>query len=50
MIGSANELKGEVRQMFGAGRAMSVPGMVNLVDEIERLGIDNYFREEIHTQ
>jgi ABC-type branched-subunit amino acid transport system ATPase component len=43
----ADELKGEVRQMFGADRAMSVPGMVNLVDELERLGVDNHFREEI---
>ncbi|RCV28291.1 hypothetical protein SETIT_5G394100v2 [Setaria italica] len=43
----ADELKGEVRQMFGADRAMSVSAMVNLVDELERLGVDNHFREEI---
>jgi hypothetical protein len=44
----ADELKGKVRQMFGADRATSVVGMVNLVDELERLGVDNHFREEIN--
>jgi hypothetical protein len=36
----ADELKGKVRQMFGADRATSVAGMVNLVDELERLGVE----------
>ena len=43
----ADELKGKVRQMFGADRATSVAGMVILVDQLERLGLDNHFREEI---
>ncbi|CAL4972950.1 unnamed protein product [Urochloa decumbens] len=44
----ADKLKGEVRQMFDADKAMSVADMVNLVDELERLGIDNHFRKEIN--
>ncbi|RLN23652.1 hypothetical protein C2845_PM07G29830 [Panicum miliaceum] len=44
----ADELKGKVRQMFGADRATSVAAMVDLVDELERLGVDNHFREEIN--
>ncbi|KAF8775212.1 hypothetical protein HU200_004612 [Digitaria exilis] len=44
----ANELKGEVRQMFDADNVMSVADMVNLVDELQRLGIDNHFRKEIN--
>ncbi|CAN6290035.1 unnamed protein product [Urochloa humidicola] len=44
----ADGLKGKVRQMFGAERAMSVADMVNLVDELERLGIDNHFRKEMN--
>ena len=43
----ADELKGKMRQMFGADRATSVAGMVILVDQLERLGLDNHFREEI---
>ena len=44
----ADELKGKVRQMFGADRATSVAGMVILVDQLERLGLDNHFRDEIN--
>jgi len=44
-----DQLKGEVRQMFGDGRVMSVGDTVRLVDTLERLGIDNHFVKEIDT-
>uniref|UniRef100_A0A0A8ZQN6 Terpene synthase N-terminal domain-containing protein n=1 Tax=Arundo donax TaxID=35708 RepID=A0A0A8ZQN6_ARUDO len=43
----ADRLKGEVLRMFEAGTAMSVADTVTLVETLERLGIDNHFREEI---
>jgi hypothetical protein len=49
MRGRVEQLKGEVHQMFEAGKAMKdVSGTVSLVDALERLGIDNHFREEIY--
>lgn len=47
MRGRVEQLKVEVRRMFEAGNAMDVSDMVSLVDALERLGIDNHFREEI---
>jgi hypothetical protein len=42
------QLKWEVRRMFQAGNAMDLPDdTVTLVDALERLGVDNHFREEI---
>ncbi|KAL6840116.1 hypothetical protein ACP4OV_029926 [Aristida adscensionis] len=43
----ADQLKKEVRGMFELGKAMSMAETVSLVDTVERLGIDNHFREEI---
>lgn len=44
----AGQLMGDVRRMFEAGKgAMSVAGAVTFVDTLERLGVDNHFREEI---
>lgn len=48
MRGRAEQLKGEVHRMFEAGKAMNdASDTVSLVDALERLGIDNHFREEI---
>ncbi|CAN6325148.1 unnamed protein product [Urochloa humidicola] len=50
MRGRADQLKGELRRrVFEAagGEAMSVADTVTLVDTLERLGVDNYFRAEI---
>jgi len=46
----AHQLKGEVRRrMFDAGgeATRSVADMVPLVDTLQRLGIDNHFRQEV---
>jgi len=46
----AHQLKGEVRRrMFDAGgeATRSVADMVTLVDTLQRLGIDNHFRQEV---
>ncbi|CAO2150123.1 unnamed protein product [Urochloa humidicola] len=42
-----DQLKGEVSRMLKAGKAMSMADMLKLVDTLERLGIDNYFFQEI---
>ncbi|CAO1940335.1 unnamed protein product [Urochloa humidicola] len=42
-----DQLKGEVSRMLKAGKAMSMADMLKLVDILERLGIDNYFFQEI---
>jgi len=48
MRGRAEQLKGEVHRMFEAGKAMNdASDTVSLMDALERLGIDNHFREEI---
>jgi len=48
MRGRVEQLKWEVRRMFQAGNAMDLPDdTVTLVDALERLGVDNHFREEI---
>ncbi|TVU46954.1 hypothetical protein EJB05_06528, partial [Eragrostis curvula] len=43
----AHQLQGEVRRMFEAGKAKSAVELATLVDTIEHLGIDHYFRDEI---
>ncbi|CAN6225675.1 unnamed protein product [Urochloa humidicola] len=47
MRGRADDLKVGVRRMFEAGEAVSAAETLTLVDTLERLGIDNHFREEI---
>ncbi|CAL4914513.1 unnamed protein product [Urochloa decumbens] len=51
MRGRADQLKGELRRRLfeaaGGEGAMGVADTVTLVDTLERLGIDNHFREEI---
>ncbi|KAL6648102.1 hypothetical protein ACP70R_012326 [Stipagrostis hirtigluma subsp. patula] len=44
-----DHLKLELRRMFEAGTGTSTADTVTLVDTLERLGIDNHFREEINT-
>ncbi|TVU46960.1 hypothetical protein EJB05_06534, partial [Eragrostis curvula] len=43
----AHQLQGEVRRMFEAGKTKSAVELATLVDTIEHLGIDHYFRDEI---
>ncbi|CAL5083184.1 unnamed protein product [Urochloa decumbens] len=43
----ADHLKEGVRRMFEAGKATSEAETLTLVDTLERLGIDNHFREEV---
>lgn len=44
----AEQLKGQVRQAFkGSNDSMTVADALTYVDTLERLGIDNHFREEI---
>ncbi|RCV13204.1 hypothetical protein SETIT_2G328900v2 [Setaria italica] len=44
----ADHLKEGVRQMFEAGgKAMTAAETLTLVDTLERLGVDNHFRQEI---
>lgn len=45
----ADVLKREVQRMFEAVNGMSVARLLMLVDSLQRLGIDNYFQEEIDT-
>ncbi|VAH67721.1 unnamed protein product [Triticum turgidum subsp. durum] len=44
----AEQLKGQVRQAFKGGKdTMTIADALTYVDTLERLGIDNHFREEI---
>ncbi|CAL5086497.1 unnamed protein product [Urochloa decumbens] len=43
----ADHLKEGVRRMFEAGKATSAAETLTLVETLERLGIDNHFREEV---
>lgn len=46
----ADKLKGDVRQMFEAGKTtMSMANVVTLVDALQHLGINLHFREEIES-